>query len=276
MMPPAPDSHPQAEEVWREYMTTGEMPEYVPTQWFERKLLRPLVKLLPKDPRCKVCLYPFKGIGGTLVRAFLGVAPSKLNPHLCNVCERAANHFHGGAEIEVSVLFADVRGSTGLAEHMSPAEFGQLIDRFYMATTRVLYSKNALVEKLIGDEVTGFFVPGFAGKNYTRVAIEAGEEILHAIGYGSPTGPWLPVGVGVHYGIAFVGSVTSEGGAANITVLGDTANVGARLTSLAGAGEMMISEAARQAANLDPGEMEMRKMVLKGRSDPLDVWIRKV
>lgn len=276
MMPPAHENHPKAEEVWREYMTTGNMPNYVPSPWFERKLLRPLVKLLPKDPRCKVCLYPFKGIGGTLVRAFLGVAPSKMNPQLCNVCERAANHFHGGTEIEISVLFADVRGSTGLAEHMSPAKFSQLIDRFYQATTRVLYSNNALVEKLIGDEVTGFFVPGFAGKNYARVAIKAGEEILRSLGYGSHAEPWLPIGVGVHYGIAFVGSVTSEGGAADITILGDTANVGARLTSLAGAGEMMISEAARKAANLDPGEMEMRKMYLKGRSDSLDVWIRKV
>lgn len=210
------------------------------------------------------------------MRAFLGVAPSKMNPQLCNVCERAANHFHGGTEIEISVLFADVRGSTGLAEHMSPAKFSQLIDRFYQATTRVLYSNNALVEKLIGDEVTGFFVPGFAGKNYARVAIKAGEEILRSLGYGSHAEPWLPIGVGVHYGIAFVGSVTSEGGAADITILGDTANVGARLTSLAGAGEMMISEAARKAANLDPGEMEMRKMYLKGRSDSLDVWIRKV
>jgi adenylate cyclase len=276
MRPPAPENHPQAEEVWREYMTTGQMPDYVPAPWFERAIFRPLIKLLPKDPRCKVCLYPFKGIGGTLVRTFLGVAPSKMNPQLCNVCERAANHYHGGAEMKVSVLFADVRGSTGLAEHMSPAKFSQLIDHFYQTTTRVLYSKNALVEKLIGDEVTGFFVPGFAGKNYARVAIEAGEEILRAVGYGSSTKPWLPVGVGVHYGIAYVGSVTSEGGAANITVLGDTANVGARLTSLAGAGEMMISEAARQAANLDPGDMEMQKLELKGREDPLDVWKRKV
>lgn len=268
--------HPKAEEVWRVYMTTGHMPDFVPSIWFERKLLRPLVKLLPKDPRCKVCYYPFKGIGGTLARTFLGVAPSKLNPQLCNVCERAAKTFPGGTEMELSVLFADVRGSTGLAERMSPAEFSRLIDHFYRTTTRVLFHKNALVEKLIGDEVTGFFVPGFAGKNYARVAIEAGEEILRATGHGSPAGPWLPVGVGIHHGIAFVGSVTSEGGAADITVLGDTANVAARLTSLAAAGEVLVSEAAIDAADLDPGGMEFRKLNLKGRSDPMGVWSRTV
>lgn len=276
MMSPANETHPKSEEVWRVYMTTGQMPDYVPSEWYEKRLLRPLVKLLPKDPRCKVCNYPFKGIGGALVRAFLGVAPSKLNPHLCNVCERAAKSFPGGTEMEVSVLFADVRGSTGLAEGMSPAEFSRLIDRFYQTTTRVLFHKNALVEKLIGDEVTGFFVPGFAGKNYARVAVEAGEEILRATGHGGPAEPWLPVGVGVHHGIAFVGSVTAEGGAADITVLGDTANVAARLTSLAAAGEVLLSEAARDAAGLDPGGMEFRKMNLKGRTDSLDVWSRKV
>ena len=275
-MPPVSENHPKAEEVWRVYMTTGTMPDYVPSAWFERKFLRPLVKLLPKDPRCKVCYYPFKGLGGAIVRAFLGVAPSKMNPHLCNVCERAANKFPGGTEIEVTVLFADVRGSTGLAERMSPAEFSRLIDRFYQTTTRVLFNKNALVEKLIGDEVTGFFVPGFAGKDYARVAVEAGEEILRATGHGSSTGPWLPVGVGVHHGIAFVGAVTSEGGAPDITVLGDTANVAARLTAQAAAGEVLISEAARLAAGLDRGEMESRKMDLKGRTDPIEVWIRKV
>jgi adenylate cyclase len=276
MMPPSSKNHPQAEEVWRAYMSTGRMPDFVPEAWYDRKLLRPLARLLPKDPRCKVCYYPFKGIGGALVRMFLGVVPSKMNPQLCNICERAANKYHGGAEIEVSVLFADVRGSTGLAEHMSPAQFSQLIDRFYQTTTRVLFKKNALVEKLIGDEVTGFFVPGFAGENYARVAIEAGEEILRATGHGSPNGPWLPVGVGIHHGIAFVGAVTSEGGEADITVLGDTANVAARLTALAAAGEVLISEAARHAAGLDESGMEMRKMDLKGRTDPLEVWIRKV
>jgi class 3 adenylate cyclase len=103
-------------------------------------------------------------IGSTIARTFLGVTPSKMDPHLCKICERAANKYRGGTEIELSVLFVDVLGLTGLDERMSPAEFSQLIDRFYQETTRVLFNKNAFVEKLIGDAVNGFFVPGFAGK----------------------------------------------------------------------------------------------------------------
>lgn len=141
----------------------------------------------------------------------MGIEPCRMNPNLCNVCERAANKYRGGAEIELSMLFADVRGSTGLAEKMSPAEFSRLIDRFYRATTKELFRKNALLEKLIGDEVAAFFVPGIAGDFHARVAFEAGEGVLRATGHCDPAGPWIPVGVGIHTGVAFVGAVSAEG-----------------------------------------------------------------
>jgi adenylate cyclase len=192
------------------------------------------------------------------------------------VCENYANQYPGGAEIELSVLFADVRGSTSMAEHMSPTDFGRLIDRFYKATTRALFRKNALVEKLIGDEVTGFFTPGFAGERHALAAVEAGQEILRATGHRDANGPWIPVGVGVHTGRAFVGAVSSEGGAADITVLGDTPNTGARITSHAGTGELLISETAAAAAGLETEGLESRSLALKGREQPVKAWVKTV
>lgn len=264
-----------AAEMWREYMTTGEMPRHLPSHWFERRWLRPLAKRLPAEPRCRICYYPFGGIGGRLVRALLGVAPSPLNPQLCNVCERAADHFRGGAEVEMTLLFADVRGSTGIAEHLSPAAFSRLIDRFYQAATQALYRHNGLVEKLIGDEVTGFFVPGIARAQHARAALQAGEALLRATGHGSPEGPWVPVGVGVHTGVAFVGAVGGPGGVADITVLGDAVNVAARIASQAAAGELLFSEAARQAAGWPAAGWERRHLTLKGRQEALDVCVKK-
>jgi adenylate cyclase len=64
-----------------------------------------------------------------------------------------------------------VRGSIALAEQMSPSDFSLLINPFYQAATRVLFKKNGMVEKLIGDEVTAFFVPGFAGANHARAGV---------------------------------------------------------------------------------------------------------
>jgi adenylate cyclase len=255
------------DEAWRIYLTTGDVPDFVGAPWYHAKRLRPLFRHLPADPRCRLCYYPFEGIGGVMMRHVFGVVPSKLNPHLCNLCEEFAEKYKGGAEIELTILFADVRGSTHLAETMKPKEFSQLINRFYNATTKILFDSGALVEKLIGDEVTGFYTPGFSGLDHARVAVEAARAIQTA------TGPWIPVGIGVHTGLAYVGSVNSDSGVTNIAVLGDTANTGARLASAAGAGEALISQATAAAAGLEPSGMEMRRLELKGRSEPIEVWV---
>lgn len=262
--------------MWRTYMTTGQMPDDTGSPWYMRRFMRPIARLLPNEPRCYLCDYPFEGLGGLLVRTFTGLAPSRMNPRLCNVCEHAAKAFPGGAEVEMSLVFADVRGSTSIAENLSPVEFSRLIDRFYQAASKVIYKKYGLLEKLIGDEVAGFLVPGIAGPEHARLAIEAGEGILRATGHADAKGPWVPVGVGVHTGAAFVGSVGDGESAPTVTVLGDTVNATARLASQAAAGEVLISDATRSAAGLAQDGLEGRRLSLKGRKEPLDVWVKRV
>ena len=268
-----PEQDPEVELVWRTYLMTGGFPKHLRQDWFEWKVWRPLVRLLPKSPRCRICYYPFKGAGGSLSKLLFGIEPSKMNPQLCNVCERFATKFQGGTEIEVSMLFADVRGSTGMAEEISPVDFSQQINRFYRATTEVLFRHNALVEKLIGDEVVGFFVPGFAGPEHAGIAVEAGRQILKTTGHGAPSGPWIPVGVGVHTGMAYIGSANAAGGMSDISLFGDAVNTTARLTSLASIGEMIISETTRSKAGLQPEGMEARHLHLKGRKQAVDAWV---
>lgn len=266
----------RAEEVWRTYMTTGNMPDFSGAPWHRVHSLRPIVKRLPDEPRCRLCHYPFEGVGGWLVRNLFGVTESRMNPQICNQCEIAAQRYQGGTEIEMSLLFADVRGSTEIAETMSSVEFSRLINRFYQAATHELYRKNGMVEKLIGDEVTGFFVPGIAGEDHARAAIEAGEAILRATGHAGPEGPWVPVGVGVHTGRAFVGAVGGSEGAADIAVLGDTVNVAARIASQAGTGELLISETAARIVQREVEGLEARRLALKGKQEPVSVWVRKI
>lgn len=258
------DQNMKIEEVWRKFLVTG---EYSP----ERRM-RHFFSILPHNPRCKMCYAPFQGVGAQVVRVLFGKRPAKMNPKFCNVCEEFASRYHGGLEIELSLLFADVRGSTTLAESMSVYDFSRLIDRFYRASTDVLIRNDALIDKLIGDEVTGLFVPGFAGEDHARRAIEAGVELLHATGHGGSGDPWVPVGVGIHTGVAFVGAVGSTDGVTDITALGDAPNVAARLASLAGAGVVLVSEEAGKASGLVLEGLEMRSLELKGRSGPVNVW----
>ncbi len=253
------------EKFWRSYLTTGEFEK-------ERRQ-RHLFRLLPGSPRCKNCYAPFQGTGSIIVKTFYGKVPSNLNPQLCNICEQFAQQFQGGAEIELSLLFADVRGSTTLAETMNPTQYSQLINRFYKAATKVMVNSDALIDKIIGDQVAGMYVPGFAGQEHARRAIDAAQNILHLTGHQDKDGPWIELGVGVHTGTAFVGSLGSEQGTTDITVLGDTANIAARLSTEAGVGEVLISDPAFSAAEIQLGDLEKRTLNLKGRSEPMVVWV---
>ncbi len=253
------------EEFWRTYLTTGEFEK-------ERRQ-RHLFRLLPGSPRCKNCYAPFQGTGSIIVKTFYGKVPSNLNPQLCNICEQFAQQFQGGAEIELSLLFADVRGSTTLAETMNPTQYSQLINRFYKAATKVMVNSDALIDKIIGDQVAGMYVPGFAGQEHARRAIDAAQNILHLTGHQDKDGPWIELGVGVHTGTAFVGSLGSEQGTTDITVLGDAANIAARLSTEAGVGEVLISDPAFSAAEIQLGDLEKRTLNLKGRSEPMVVWV---
>jgi adenylate cyclase len=173
------------------------------------------------------------------------------------------------------MLFADIRGSTKLAETLGTARFSALIARFYDAVTSALLRENAMIDRLIGDEVIALFVPALTGNKHPHAALEAARGILKATGHGTSAGPWVPVGVGIHTGNAFVGAVGSAG-VSDITALGDDVNLTARLASLASTGEILITEAARAASGLPTDGLEMRSLDLKGRSAPVDVWLMRI
>lgn len=150
------------------------------------------------------------------------------------------------------------------------------MNRFFAAANQVLVDTDAIIDKLVGDEVVGFYIPGLAGPDHARLAVRAAQELLRVTGHGDPGGPWIPVGVGVHTGIAFVGSIGSEGTFTDFTALGDNANVAARLASQARPGEALISEAAYAAAGLNLGNAEQRQLELKGKSEPVGVRVLRV
>ena len=175
------------------------------------------------------------------------------------------------------MLFVDVRGSTALAEQMSAAEFSRLMSRFYKVATDVLVKSDAFLDKFVGDEVIGLFLPAFAGSQPARQAVDASRRLLEVTGHGDPGGPWLPVGVGVHTGDAFFGTVQGvEGTFSDFTALGDNMNVAARLASAAEAGEVLVSDAACSAADLDLAALEHRELELKGRNEPVGVHVLRL
>ncbi len=238
--------------------------------------LRKLFKRLPSEPRCRLCSAPFEGVGGSLMKVAFNKYPSNYNPKICNTCFDVIRKEQIGTETEFSFLFADVRGSTSLAEGMNSVEFSQLINRFYQASTHVLIQSDAIIDKLIGDEVAAFYLPSFVGKDHALKSITAAKELLKATGHDDQNGPWIPVGVGVHTGVAWIGAVGSSEQVNDITALGDSVNVAARLASLAGTGEILISDEACNQAGLPRSGLSERLLELKGKSEPARVWVMRV
>ena len=261
-----------ANEIWYWYLN-GENRAGFP-EFYLRGLhrIKTLHGLLPGRPRCLECDAP---MGGWLIRP-LGYRPSALTPRLCNRCENMILKHEGGAEVELSLLFADIRGSTSLAEQKGTREYTEFIQRFYKVAAGLLIERNALVNRLIGDQAIGMFVPAFSGSDHAAEAIDAALEILRRTGHGDPQGPWAPVGIGVHTGSAYVGSVGSSEGVKEIAVLGNAANLCARLSSKAADGELLISEQAATSAKLTERQLEKRRLKLKGITKQVNVRVLTV
>lgn len=254
---------PTVEELWRQVLM-GDYPRL--------QKMRRMWGALPSPPRCKLCNAPFAGPGGLLMRA-LAYGPSPLNRRLCKWCLRGIHKRPGGAEVEISVLFADVRGSTGLAEHMRAEEFSRLLARFYGAAADAIDERDGIVDKFVGDEAVALFIPGFAGPEHAAAAIAVARDLLEQTGNDGPS-PWVPIGIGVHTGMSFVGSV-GEGDARDFTALGDTVNAAARMSALAGPGEILISADSAAAAELDTTGLERKTLELRGRDKCLEAWVSR-
>src|SRR3990170_2429853 len=131
------DHHRETNPDWRDLLL-GIHPDLV--------RMRRRFRHLPSDPRCKMCLSPHGGIGGRIMTA-LGYGRYPRNPQLCNSCFRQSQKHPGGAEIEITALFADIRGSTGLAETMSPAEYSAAVNEYVRVASHAIREPNGLVDR---------------------------------------------------------------------------------------------------------------------------------
>ena len=248
-LPPSQDN----EAFWRDFLTRGHSSE---------RQKRRVYKRIPHEPRCKICAAPFAGIGAPMMR-MIGKRPSDQSPAMCTSCFTFLARNHGGAEIECSFLFADIRGSTTMAERMPSAQFHQLLDRFYATASKVVFDHDGGVDKFVGDELVAMFFPLLSGERHAARAVEAALALLRATGHGDAGGPWAPIGAGVHTGIAWVGAV-GEGAQTELTALGDTVNTAAPLASAARGGEVLVTTEAATAAGLNP-QLQRRRLELKGK-----------
>jgi adenylate cyclase len=226
------------------------------------KVTQRVFRRLPHDPRCKLCQNPFGGMGGKLL-AVVGRNPSRKNPNICQFC---FDHLPtGGIEIDIGVVFADVRASTALGERTSPADFAKRLNSFYATATKVLIRHDGIIDKLIGDEVMALFIQGIAGREYRRKTAEAAVHLASAV-------TDLPVGVAANAGVAFVGNVGSET-VLDFTALGDAVNLGSRLQAHASPGEVVLAADLYPFVAADHPDARSERVAVRGREGLVDVAV---
>jgi adenylate cyclase len=203
----------------------------------------------------------------------VGRAQSREDPRICNACIKHGQDHPGGTHVDIATVFADMRGSTPTAERIGDSAFQELINRFFLTSSKVLIDSGALLGRLAGDQAIGYFVPGIAGPRYAQAALDSAIELLRVTGHTNTEGPWIPLGVGVHAGNAFVGLLGGRGGATELTALGDDINVGARLADSAGVGEILASLHLTERIGIDTDDYEHRTLELKGKSSPFEVVV---
>ena len=221
-------------------------------------------RALPSSPRCGMCGAPFAGPGRFVVRP-LGYRPSRKNPTLCVTCVESSPP--GGMKMYTGVLFADIRGFTARTEVTDSQAMAALLRRFYGCAERVLFPE-AIIDKVVGDEVMALYLPDvqrrITREEVPRIMVDHATELLQAVGYGSPSGPFVDVGIGLDVGEAFVGNI-GERAVYDFTAIGDVVNTAARLQGKARSGEVVLSE--RVASGLPAAIGTPVELELKGKKN---------
>jgi class 3 adenylate cyclase len=125
------------------------------------------------------------------------------------------------------------------------------------------------VDKFVGDELVSMFFPLLTGGRHPARAIDAARALLTVAGHADRDGPWVPLGAGVHTGMAWVGAVGTTTHT-ELTAVGNAVNTAARLAAAAAAGEILVTADAATAAGLD-SSLERRPLELKGKQESTDV-----
>ena len=179
---------------------------------------------------------------------------------------------------EVTVLFADLRDFTRLAEGLDPRQVVVLLNRFHSAMVEVVFAHGGTLDKYLGDGLMVYFGAPVAQPDQAARAVRCAlgmQQTLATLNRqgGALASPSLRMGIGVHTGLAVVGDIGAES-RREFTVIGDAVNVAARLEQLTKQFELPVLVSASTVAATD-GVMPFRlvdRVNLRGRAEAVEVY----
>lgn len=173
-----------------------------------------------------------------------------------------------------SILFADIRGFTGISERITPEALHELLNQYFRVMIEQVSAHDGIIDKFIGDKIMAIFTGGESdgATAAVRAALSIQREIGKLNGQRESEGAEpITVGIGVNTGTVVMGTVGSEE-RMSFTVIGDAVNVADRLQSMAAAGETFVGARTHQLVKEKFVLEELGQHVLKGRTSPEEMF----
>ena len=182
----------------------------------------------------------------------------------------------GGEEREVTILFTDIRGFTSMSENMKPEEVVTTLNEYFSEMIDIVFKYNGTLDKIIGDELMVVFGAPLAAKDDTERALNTAIEMQNKITELNNNRkkrkekPVL-VGAGINKGYVVSGNIGSRD-MMDYTVIGDTVNLGSRLCSAAGPGEIIVSKEVIKNQEKNFNFEELVPINVKGKKNKINIF----
>jgi class 3 adenylate cyclase len=189
----------------------------------------------------------------------------------------------GGVRKQATIMFADLRGFTSISEKLDQEEVVDILNLFFTQIIPIIFGNDGTLDKLLGDGIMAVFGAPISHDHdpmhAVRTAIQIIQELHHLNESNRPKGwPELRIGIGINTGEVVAGYIGSEDHI-NYTVIGDAVNTAQRIESIAGADEILVSKAVKDAIDELHMEVpglntftELPPQKVKGKKEPIAIF----
>ncbi len=180
----------------------------------------------------------------------------------------------GGKRVDITVLFADIRGFTTYSEKIAPEKLVRILNRYLAAMAEAVLMQEGTIDKFMGDSIMAWFNAPVPQPDHTlravktALAIRASVENLYKE---LPQNAHLAFGVGIHYGDAVLGLIGTEK-RLEYTAISDSVNTAKRIQENSANNQILISKDAYERVKKQVQANPPVEMKVKGKAHPLEVF----